>query len=186
MRFFLPFIIIFSFVKTSFGQTNKIEIQHLNIKDSSFIKNVKSIIEYEKNSTEDNHHFFKNGFGYIAVTIHDYVHGDTLIKYNVLPMMSNIGENDDSIVYPLYYTYIDGRPVLIYLSTIKNFASVVFSKKSKRFISELIKPFLEKTKDVQMYDENGKKAFRDKNFRVDYFKLSGGKDFFTVKRVISY
>lgn len=186
MKFFLLFMLILFVIQTIHGQGKKFKIQHIDIKDSSFIKNVTSIIENEKNSTGDEHHFFKNGLGYISVTMYDYVYGDTLLKYNVLPMMSNIGEDDAAIVYPLYYTNIDGRPILIYLSTLKSFAKIEFDKKSKQSISKLIQPFLEKTKDVQMYDENGKKAFRDKNFRINYFKFFGGKDFFIVKKSVSY
>ena len=100
--------------------------------------------------------------------------------------MANISEDDPATVFPLYYTNIDGRPILIYLNTIRSLSNTEISKKSKRLISKMIQPFLEKTKDVQAYDENGKKVFRDKHFRIDYFKFFGGKDFYMVKKSASY
>jgi len=186
MKTFLLFVIMLFLIQTIYGQEKKLKIQYLDIRDSSFIKNVTSIIENEKNSTGDEHRFFKNGLGYISVTVYDYIHGDTLLKYNVLPMMSNIGRDDAALVYPFYYTYIDGRPILVYLHSINSIAKIEFDEKSKQFISKLIQPFLEKTKDVQMYDENGRKTFRDKNFRINYFKFFGEKDFYIVKKSRSY
>jgi len=164
-----------------YGQAKKqIDIQHILLKDTFLRKEVEKLIAEQVNSN-DPQHSFKHGLGYITVNVSKHSKGDTLLEYYIAPNLYSIKEEDLNQIYPPFYTYIGNRIALIYLSELDFVAKVAYSEKSKRMLRKKIKPFLEKTKDVTFYDVEGRKMFRDKKMRIDYFQFHNGKYIYILK-----
>ena len=179
MRFFILilFILHSNFL---FCQNSKINIQYITLKNKIIEKEIEEIVDKEIENDKTNG-FFKKGLGYINLYMENYVHGDTLAKCYVEPSMYSLKKGDENAKYPIFYTYINGRIVLIYINILQNFINPIFSERSKSKIRRKLNYFLEKTTDQTFYDDSGKKAFRDKNFRIDYFKFDSGKYFYLTK-----
>ena len=67
----------------------QIDIQYINLGDTTISNEIKSFIAYEVNSA-DSEHLFKKGFGYIKLSIEEYLHSDTLCSYYISPSFSDI------------------------------------------------------------------------------------------------
>lgn len=182
LRIVLVFSIMFIFLRyIAFSQEkpdNK--IQYLVLKDKFLIKEIKKLIVDEINSNDSNQ-FFKKGLGYVRLNVYNYSHNDTLIKYYITPTMTSFKKDDNDDLYPLFYTYINERIVLIYLNVVNEFSIFNLSKKSKTRFRKKVEIFLPETKKMTFYDMEGKKTFTDKNFRIDYFKFHGGKYIYILK-----
>lgn len=86
--------------------------------------------------------------------------------------------------YPIFYTYVNNRIVLIDVDGVDKFASFNISEKTKRKFRKKIEPFLEKTERRTFRDMEGNKTFNDNKFRIDWFRVfrvHNGKYIYTLK-----
>ncbi|MCJ8209307.1 hypothetical protein MUY27_06275 [Mucilaginibacter sp. RS28] len=171
-------LILFS---STSAQRLNVDIQELNIKDSTFTKNITNFIEEQKKGG-DEFHFFKKGLGYVTVQIADYHKNDTLLRYAVLSQASSFNHDTDDGVYPQYYTFIDGHPVLLYFRSVSMLGNLKYSEKSKKKLQKVIEPFLEKKRTKLLYDVNQKKTVKVKNFRNEFFKFIGATIYYKLGR----
>jgi hypothetical protein len=178
---FLIFLIYLGVgVQSSSGQEKRYtDISYLKISDSALIDGINKVVNQEVNNPDDS--LFKKGFGYIRVSVIQYPKNDTVIVYYIAPELSAITKKSIEQVYPDYYSFVNGRLVLITMRALDVFASREFSEKSKKNIRELVDKCLEKTQKVTFYDENNKKAFTDKHFRTDYLLFGGGMELYIFK-----
>ncbi|MES2426050.1 MAG: hypothetical protein V4560_03720 [Bacteroidota bacterium] len=178
---FLIFLIYLGVgVQSSSGQEKRYtDISYLKISDSALIDGINKVVNQEVNNPDDS--LFKKGFGYIRVSVIQYPKNDTVIVYYIAPELSAITKKSIEQVYPDYYSFVNGRLVLITMRALDVFASREFSEKSKKNIRELVDKCLEKTQKVTFYDENNKKAFTDKHFRTDYLLFGSGKELYIFK-----
>jgi len=163
------------------AQSAGTDIQYINLRDSSLVRNITNVIEREKKDG-NGYGFFSKGLGYIAIHISDYNHRDTVLKYHITPMLISIRREDPDIAYPLYYTTIDGHPVLIFVKSVTLIADLKYSNTSKDNLRQVIEPFLPKAKNADFFNDKGEKVFTDKNFRPDYFKFGSDKDYYLIRR----
>lgn len=188
---YLLLIIFFCFLANNvFGQTNaKIDIQYLELKDTVLTQEIENLILEEVNReiiVNDSNkvfaeNFFKKGLGYIYLNINRNIKGDTLCMYYISPTMMTLRKDAMDNAYPPFYSYIGGRLIFIYLSELEFAANITYSGKSKKMLRKKLDRFLEKPKDVTFYDLNGKKEFRDKKMRIDYFQFHNGKYIYILK-----
>lgn len=190
MKHFLPFIILFFCVLPAFSQKNKsVEIQYIALQDTFLVKEIEKLIQEEVNRVMDTavtnelitENFFKKGLGYVDLYIEGNLKGDTLAKYYIVPSLMSIREDAADEAYAPFYTYISGRLVLVHMPLLKKAAALNFSGKSKKMLRKRVDAFLEKPQDVTVYGMDGSVAFRDKNFRIDYFRFHGGKYIYMLK-----
>ncbi len=181
IRIIISFLVAISSILTSYSQNKTpYKIQYLDLKDKFVIKEIEKLIKDEINSN-DTSQFFKKGLGYIKLNIYNYSDRDTIIKYYLTPSLEGLKKEDTDNKYPLFYTYVSKRIVLIYLNVLLEFADYKLAEKSKRRIRKKIEPFLEKTRKMTFYDIEGKKTFTDKNFRIDYIKFHAGRYIYILK-----
>lgn len=167
-------------VKVS-AQSSEGEIQRVQVKDKEFIKNITHFIEDLKNGG-DEFGFFKKGLGYVSVQVADYHHGDTLLRYSALQQATGFDNGTDDGLYPPYYTLIDGHPVLLYFRAVQMLAAVKYSQRSKSLFRKELNRYLDKPKNVVVYDVDNKKNVNAKNFREEYYKLGSGVVFYKFGR----
>ena len=172
MKYILTFVILL-FFGSAFCQSEKqyTEISYINLKDSILINTIKRVISDQVAST-DTSNLFKKGLGYIEVTVTKYTHKDTLRSYGIIPSGYGIKKESSEMVYPDYYSFIDNKLILINLGITSDISLKQFSESSKEHIRNLVDNCLEKPRSVTFYDENGKIAFTDPKFRIDYISFS--------------
>ncbi len=176
----------------SFAQRNKkIEIQKITITNSYVVDAIKQLID---DSNKDNK-LFEDGFGYIVLdgisfrnytTMSDKTPNsgkwtDTLTSFNVHLGSAYLGSSDPECFqcdyFPTYYTYIDGRLVLVYddafrwltprkqrLRIEKKYTDEVFSDKSVKKLSKIVNQTLQQTLDTSFVFYN---PFEDRSYKLD-------------------
>jgi len=171
--FIIFFILFFSISLPSFPQET--EIQYLKIKDSTIINNARKFIE--ENKTVPELQFLKKGKGYLIIDYRDYFKGDTIGSYSIQESINptfNASNTKSIRFFPIYYSFIDKRPVLIYLSSPRVVGELRLSEKSIKKIKDLIEPFLEPKQTIEISTGNDKKII-DSTYRPYY--LSFYKEF---------
>lgn len=159
----------------------KVRIQYLPIADSSIIGTIRQVIDQEVNSSDTNH-FFRKGLGYVAMHIQRFSGGDTVLRYDLLPAMYGFKKKDDDDVYPPFYSYVDGRLVLIFSSQLERVGGkIAFTTKSKARLRKQVDRFLEKTERAVFRDMNNKKVFTDRHFRMDYIQFDNETTVFLLR-----
>ena len=153
----------------------KIAIQEVAIRDTLLIREINTMIREETEQSE----MFKKGLGYIYV-IPDYDLDENIVRsyYINVDYTGLRSMKEDSLAYlayPDFYSFVAGRLIFIKLQMLDGMLCVGFTNRSMRNIRKIQDRFLEKEKSVDVYDSQGQKIFTDKHFRIDYFKLHGGK-----------
>lgn len=161
--------------QTILGQqsTPLLTIQHTELQDSVVIREVKKLITEDIAGAE----LVREGMGYINLFEEDY-HGKNSSfsrKYEFFMSFSPPKEDWPAQAYPLFYTYISGRLVLINLGGIRHSVKLVYSTKSKKHLRKLIKPFVAKPQKLVFRDLNGKKVFTDKHAQQEPIRFDSGK-----------
>ena len=151
----------------------KNDVNFIVLKDTTLKAAVYKIVDREVAKTDSNN-LFKKGLGYISVHVTQYSERDTLISYYISPELFAFKNDTPDDLYPGYYSYLGDRLVLIYIDAFKNMATRVLTEKYKKRVREVVNNTLEKPKKVVFYDVNNKKAFTDKNFRIDYLNFHSG------------
>lgn len=182
-----------------FSQKNSpIDIQYIEVQDSVLVQEVKKLIAYEENreirkpkpgEKVYSENLFKKGLGYIEVHMESFYSdpnrvndGDTLYSYFIDPSWHVFRDDTLDSVYPPFYTYIGGRIVLLYFPILRQVADIRYSKKSKKAFRKKIDKYLEKPEAVTAYNLDGSVAFRDKNFRITYFRFEhDGRHIYILK-----
>lgn len=152
-----------------------IKIQEITITDSILIHQIEKLIQDEVNNEEDKHQFFKRGLGYVNLSYSNFTDRDVLRKYYISPRMIGFRKNDPDSRYPLFYSFVAKRMVLIDIHALENSTSFKITKKSKRQFRKKLEPYLEKTQNITVYDSLGNVVIRDRYFRVDWFRLHSGR-----------
>ncbi|WP_162055292.1 hypothetical protein [Pontibacter pamirensis] len=190
MKQLLSFLILYLLVFSAFSQKKEaVAIQYITIKDTFLVKEVEKLIQEEVNREVDTtstdkvfiENFFKKGLGYIKIFVEGNLKGDTTARYYIDTSLMSIREDAADNVYPSFYTYIGSRLVLVYLPVLESVAELNFSEKSKKKLRKKVDVFLEKPQDMTVYNMDGSVAFRDKNFRIDYFRFHSGKYIYVLK-----
>lgn len=163
------------------AQQKKVNIQFVELKDTTVLSTIRQVIAGEVNSNDTNQ-FFKNGLGYVNMHIQGFFSGDTVLRYTLEPIMYGFKKKDEDEMYPLFYSYVDNRLVLIYNKVFNRLGGpIAYSNKSKKRLRKQVDRFLEKPKKVTFTDAAGKVAFTDKHFRVDHIKFDNGTTVYLLR-----
>ena len=177
-------IIVFDNNGSKAQSTDKIDIQRTSIKDTFLVNEIsKMVIEQETRSADDqNSLWFKNGYGYIRLTINTFTHGDTLHCFHIRPDQTPIERADEDESFPRYYAFISGRPILIYnWQSVMQPLNLIFTEHSKkRFLKTLDRSMPKGTKEIGK-DNKGKIALRIDNFRPQYVTFGLSKYIYQLK-----
>lgn len=173
---YLSFV-LFLLTGNSFAQEKprSIRIQEIVLKDSVLIQQIEKLIQDEINNKEDKHEFFKRGLGYINLSLLNYTDKGVLRKYYISPKMVSLRKNDSDSKYPLFYSYVGNRLVLIDINAFENSMIYQITESSKRRFRKKLEPYLEKTQNITARDSSGNIKIRDKHFRADYFWMHSGR-----------
>ncbi|MCK5401959.1 MAG: hypothetical protein KAJ28_10030 [Flavobacteriaceae bacterium] len=173
MRLYAIFLIILflSYAGLGYSQTSRIEL--VQLKDSVFLKGVSEIIKKAKIQYPP----FKDK-GYIQVYLNylnkEAVNEQIFAEYRVNDQYFSLKLRYTRSLFPKFYSYIDGKIILIYNKTVP-ILNLGFSKRSKRRLIKKMEPFLSKKEHLIARDNNGKIIINDKSFRPnESFKLHGG------------
>ena len=165
-------------LQLSYGQKEQLtEISYLKLTDTALIDGINKVVKQEENNPNDP--LFKKGLGYINVSVQKYSKNDTVIVYYIAPQAFSIRQRDDNQVYPDYYSFVNGRLVLIKLPVLEAFTSRAFTEKSKKLIRELINDHLDKPVKIRFPDANGKKGLV--NEQRGGFVFGGGMELYVFK-----
>ncbi|MCC9135236.1 hypothetical protein ACFSKU_12115 [Pontibacter silvestris] len=190
MKYLASFFIFSLLVFSAFGQKRELmEIQYITIKDTFLVKEMEKLIQDEVNREPDTtttdkvftENFFAKGLGYVRLYAGGNLEGDTLTRYYIAPSLVSIKKEAADYVYPPFYSYVGGRLVLVYVPVLENVTKFNFSKKSKKKLRKRVDAFLEKPRDMTFYDMEGNVAFKDKHFRIDYFRIHDDKYIYILK-----
>ena len=157
------------------------KISYLELKDSTLVENIKRIINKEVNSDTSKNNMFRKGLGYILLEVKQHFNSDTLRQYYIDPQLLSFKDDTDDRLYPDYFSFVDNRLVIIHLQVLDEFTKRYLTAKTKSNFRKLINSYLGKTKKMTFYDVDNKKAFTDKNFRIDYFKFDSGVMIYILK-----
>jgi len=152
-----------------------IRIQEIVLKDSFLVQQIEKLIHDEINNKVDSNRFFKKGLGYINLHLLNSTDRDVLRKYCISPGISGFRESNPDEIYPLFYSYVADRMVLIYSDEFRGIADLRITETSKRRFRRKLEPFLEKTQNITAYDSVRNVKIRDKHFRPDHLWMHSGK-----------
>lgn len=152
-----------------------LKIQEIVLKDSVLIQQIERLIQDEINNEEDEYEFFKSGLGYINLHVLNYSDRDVIRKYVIYPGMTAYRKSSSDELYPLFYSFVANRMVLIYIDPLYRFANFRFTQSSKRQFRKKLEPYLEKPQNITARDSDGNIVIRDKHFRIDWFRLHSGR-----------
>ncbi|WP_289021959.1 hypothetical protein [uncultured Salegentibacter sp.] len=170
MRYFKVLIFLF-FIQLSHSYAQNLKIQEINL-SNNVLEN--EIINFIDNKKQEYTNF--NDFGYIKVTL-DYYNSQAnqkelshifSIKDQYIPLKTEAN-------YPLFFTYIDDKIVLLYTNEFRLINEIKFSKRSKRKLEKKVNKSLGKTEHVIAYNSKGEKVIDDKDFNPnESFNIHGG------------
>ena len=142
---FLWICIWVAFSQASYSQTKpkKFHIQKVEIKDS-----IDHHIRYFIDSVGNRYEEFRNGLGYLRLTIEEIsdkgARDRDIVRKYTLYHTTLTYDDEEYARYPLFYTISEGRPMVIRIENVdpgQYFADKI-SKRSKRKFKRLIEPFL--------------------------------------------
>ncbi|WP_423146445.1 hypothetical protein [Rubrolithibacter danxiaensis] len=155
-------------------------IQYIELSDTSLINEIKKVIAKEVNSN-DPEFFFKRDFGYVEVRISEFSQGDTIMKVEISPALSGIQKGQPDFYYPNYYSYIDGKLILIYSRLVRQLFKIELTNSTKNKIRKKVLKVLPKPEKKTLYDINGKVISKNTPIRIDYFKFYSEGSLYFIK-----
>lgn len=164
-------VLLFCF-KTDNLFSQKEQIKHLSISNSSFVKEVENYIKFRKKEYPK-----LDSLGYISISLKYYnvnAQGND-IKYSYDIRDQYVSLNNKENNYPRYYTYISNKLVLIYLTNTEFNKNIKYSNRSKKRIIKKVNKSIGKSTHLIIRNEKGKVIINDKNFRGnEEFNIHGG------------
>jgi hypothetical protein len=150
----------------------KLTITKITLNDSTLINSISRFIKFVKQNNSD-----FNKWGYIELVLlgkscenlPDSIGCKSVVRsfyYNV--NASRIRPNDLENKYPLFYSYVANRLVLVYIEGFRNVSEYSFTAKDKKRFRKLVDQYLEKPLKITAYDEKGNIKFIDKKFSLDF------------------
>ncbi|WNB18654.1 hypothetical protein [Marivirga arenosa] len=116
-----------------------IKIQQIELNDSILVKEIDLLLDY-MNSRDS---LFNQGFGYIRVnTFPNYnfnPNSDTVFQYMLYPEVNTFDRKDIDSLFPKYYSFVEGRVVLIYSSALERMTNYSIDKQSKEDFLNLMR-----------------------------------------------
>jgi hypothetical protein len=128
----VPFILILILVfNTIHVKAQDLSIQKVNLKDSVVRNEILNI--FDKLANTDS--IFKRGYGYLTLDFQAYGKGDTTSRYLISPQIRRF---DEGSLFPLQYTIITKRLILLYNVDSAMYIDLKFSLSEKRKFIRLV------------------------------------------------
>lgn len=153
------------------------EIEEIHLIDTVLIGSISALIDSSFSSVA-NEVFttdispFKQGAGYIRLDIWNHRLENIRTRYVVTKSLNTIEEEAADSVYPLYFTYINDRIVLVYCQTCLDGEMTTvqsISEASKTALRDRLEPFLVPTTKAMIPGKDGNPEEVD--FRIQYYGL---------------
>jgi len=169
--------LILSFNHTN-GQSPKPKGEHITITQVRLEDKTleDSIYAFIKNESENDSLFNKSGYILLLFDHYNYTNPTKKIIYSCFYNKSYDAFDDinDDAAFPLFYTYINNRIVIIKDLPVASSINYSITKKSKRKFIKRLTPFLTKASTITI------KGQKVKNFRFPIVVIHGGKRFFKL------
>ncbi|MET4083324.1 hypothetical protein ABIB40_003293 [Pedobacter sp. UYP30] len=139
----LSFILIlvatfnYSNAQSSKGKKELFNITEVTLKDTALVD---ALYSYIARQTKNDTLFNRKGYIWLVVNYRPTPDRKVLSKCFFDKRFTNF--DDDDARFPIFYTYINGRMVIIENSRLSTAIDLKISKKSKRHFRKLIEPFL--------------------------------------------
>lgn len=170
MKYFkISILFFFSLINNSYSQNLK--IQEIKLTNSVLENEIINFIDIRKQEYPK----FKD-IGYIKVTL-DYYKNNSNQKelsyiFSIKDQYTLLKNNSN---YPLFFTYINNKIVLLYTNKFNDNNEVKISKRSKKRLARKIKQNLGKTERLVAFNSKGEKVIDDKDFNPnESFNIHGG------------
>lgn len=163
-------IIIGDTCSLSLPEKDKLEIQPTHLSEKKLLKTIEDYIVNLSNVDT----FFVN-HGYIELGIgNESLNGrNSKISYRIKDQYANFDNLENDQTFPLYYTFVKGKLIVITDRLISNTICYKFKKSSKIKFQKLVEPIFEKPEDLELYDNSGNKV-KIPNARPNRYKIHGG------------
>ena len=158
------------------SQKERFSIIEIKLKDKALED---TIYSYIKKQSENDSLF--NKIGYVFISFNNLHNLNRKIKYSCYFNKRFNAFDDDDIDFPMFYTYIDNRIVVIKGEDISSTIDYNITKRSKRKFRRKIEIFLPKARKIR-FDGGKLQDFREPNIVM----IDGGKIFFKLEDGTSY
>lgn len=170
MKYF-KILILFFFIQLNHLYSQNLKIQEIKFANSILQKEIINFIDKRKKEYPK----FKD-IGYIKVTLNYYKDNakqkELSYIYSFKDQYITLNNNSN---YPLFFTYINNKIVLLYTNKFNDDNKINLSKKSKKKLAKKIKKSLGKTERLVVFNSKGEKIIDDKNFNPnESFNIHGG------------
>ncbi len=153
------------------------EIEEIHLKDTILIGSISALIDSaftaeNKAVFKSDISLFKQGAGYIRLDIWNHRLENIRARYVVTKSLDTIEEEAADSVYPLYFTYIKNRIVLVYCQTCLDHELTTIqplSEASKTALRDRLEPFLVPPIKAMIPGKDGNPEEVD--FRIQYYGL---------------
>ena len=164
------FFILLSFLSLS-SYSQNLRSHQIKLTDSLLKKELFSFIDSVENTNDE----FRQ-YGYIEVSLlymnNEAINKDLKLKYRIKDQYYSLNKNSN---FPLYYTYVKDRLILLYNLLPNNLSNPKLNEKTKRKWIKKINKTLRKPEHVIAKDSSGNVIINDKNFIDDSFNIHGGE-----------
>lgn len=184
VRFLLFCIALGFFSEKTFSQTQVgncfSEIKEITLRDSFLVESIATLIDTaflsEKNVAYDHEKSpYEQGKGYVRLNIYNHRLDNLRTRYVLTAALNTIEEEYPDSSYPQFFTYIDGRLVLVYCRTCIDEQLAMpspLSESTKSALRERLEPFLVPTVKAMLPGKDGE--LEEADFRIQtYLRMNG-------------
>ncbi|GGG33959.1 hypothetical protein GCM10011344_38440 [Dokdonia pacifica] len=158
------------FLYSGFSYAQQIDINEVNLQGTTLHKAIIQFINETKNKKT---FFNENGYIQLRLTYkNNSAKSDEIMSiYRLVDNYHRYDNLDKDHLFPLFYTYVETKLILIY-SDLN--IPLKFSEKSKKLIGNLVLETFPKKNPLYVEDAQGNVIIDDKNFVEEVFNINGG------------
>ena len=153
------------------SEKEKLTIKRVTLTDEKLIAQIKEIIN-EKN---DDSVFLKRGYIRVDYVHHGYKNEAVVRAYNIKPEYQHADDVTNDRLYPIYYTYVNGRLVSIYDTGIEDSICYQIATKSKMRYQRILEPYLSKAIWIELPKSDGSGTKKAKFRPNSLIQIHGGQ-----------
>ncbi len=163
----------------STGESGLAEIKQISLRDTFLIESIVTLVDTtfvpEKDVAYDHDKSpFEQGKGYVRLDIYNHQLENLSTRYVLTAVLNTIEEENPDSSYPQFFTYIDGRLVLVYCQTCIDEQLATrssLSESTKSGLRERLEPFLVPTVKVMLPGKDGE--LEEADFRIqNYLRMN--------------
>lgn len=156
---------------TPLSEKGKLTIKRVTLTDEKLIAQIKEIINEKQNDSV----FLKRGYIRVSYVHHGYKNEAVVRAYSIKPEYQHADDVSNDRLYPIYYTYVNGRLVSIYDTGIEDSICYQIGTKSKKEYRRLLEPYLSKAIWIELPKSDGSGTKKAKFRPNSLIQIHGGR-----------